>query len=82
MAHSGTVLSMLDGPEGVDPGFCIVGFRFRLLRRYFAYRLDESARIGRLLDLVSGGAPRCGPSHLLFRSAAKIGAWVASVAFH
>ena len=57
MAQSGTVLCMLDGPEEVDPGFCIVWFRFRLLRRYLAYWPDESARIGRLLELVGGGAP-------------------------
>ena len=73
MSHSGTVLSLLDGPEGVDPGFCIVWFRFRLMRRYLAYRPDESARIGRLLDLVREGAPGHGPVHLLVRSAAKIG---------
>ena len=73
MAHSGTVLSMLDGPEGVGPGFCIVWCWFRSVRRYLAYRPDESARIGRLLDLVSGGAPGHGPLHLLVRSAAEIG---------
>ena len=73
MAHSSTVLGKLDGPEGVDPGFCIVWLRFRLLRRYLAYRPDESARIGRLLDLVSAGAPGHGPLHLLVRSAAKVG---------
>ena len=73
MSHSGTVLSLLDGPEGVDPGFCIVWFRFRLMRRYLAYPPDESARIGRLLDLVSEVAPGHGPVHLLVRSAAKIG---------
>ena len=73
MAYSGTILSMLDGPEEVDPGFCIVWFRFRLLRRYLAYRPDETARIGRLLELVSGGAPGHGPLQLLVRSAAKIG---------
>ena len=28
MSHSGTVLSLLDGPEGVDPGFALSGFRF------------------------------------------------------
>ena len=73
MAHSGTVLGILDGLEEVDPCFCIVWFRFRLLRRYLAYRLDENARIGRLPDLVSGGTPGHGPLHLLVRSAAKIG---------
>ena len=50
-----------------------VWFRFRLLRSYLAYRPDESARIGRLLDLVGGGAPGHGPLHLLDRGAAKIG---------
>ena len=57
----------------VHPGFCIVWFRFRLLRRYLAYRPDESARVGRLPELVTGGAPGHGPLHLLVRSAAKIG---------
>ena len=75
MAHSGTVLSMLDGPEGVDPGFCIDWFRFRLLRRYLAYRLDESARIGRLLELVSGrgGLLDMGPCIFLFEVLLKLG---------
>ena len=73
MSHSGTVLSLLDGPEGVDPGFCVVWFRFRLMRRYLAYRPDEFAGIGRLLDLVREGAPGHGPVHLLVRSAAEIG---------
>ena len=49
LAHTGTVLGMLDGPEFVDPVACIVWFRFRLMRRY--------ARIGRLLDLTWAGAP-------------------------
>ena len=38
LAHTGTVLGMLDGPECVDPSACIVWYRFRLLRRYLAYR--------------------------------------------
>ena len=61
LAHTGTVLGMLDGPEYVDPVACIVWFRFRLMRRYLAYRPFETARIGRLLELVSGGAPGHGP---------------------
>ena len=36
LAHTGTVLGLLDGPECVDPGACIVWYRFRLLRRYLA----------------------------------------------
>ena len=56
LAHTGTVLGVLDGPKCVDPGACIVWYPFRLLRRNLAYRPLESAKIGRLLDLVSNGA--------------------------
>ena len=31
-ASVGAVLSFLDGPTGCDPAFCVVWFRFRLLR--------------------------------------------------
>ena len=34
LASIGAVLSLLDGPTGCDPAFCVVWFRFRLLRRY------------------------------------------------
>ena len=54
--HTGTVLGMLDCPECVDPSVCIVWYRFRLLRRYLAYRPVEVARVGRLLVLVGGDA--------------------------
>ena len=64
---------MLDGPGFVDPVACIVWFRFRLMRRYLAYRPFETARIGRLLELVSGGAPGHGPVHLLVESASSLG---------
>ena len=30
LASVGAVLSLLDGPTGCDPAFCIVWFRFRL----------------------------------------------------
>ena len=73
LAQTGTVLGMLDGPECVDPSACIVWYRFRLLRRYFAYRPLESAGVGRLLDLVSDGALGHGPVHLLVGSAASLG---------
>ena len=73
LAHTGTVLGMLDGPEFVDPVACIVWFRFRLMRRYLAKRPLEAARIGRLLELVSGGAPGHGPVHLLVESACSLG---------
>ena len=64
---------MLDGPEFVDPVMCIVWFRFRLMRRYLANRPLEAVRIGRLLELVSGGAPGHGPVHLLVESASSLG---------
>ena len=73
LAHTGTVLGMLDGPECVDPSACIVWYRFRLMRRYLAYRPLESARIGRLLDLVSDGAPGHGPVHFLVESDSSLG---------
>ena len=36
LASVGAVLSLLDGPTGCGPAFCVVWFRFRLLRRYLA----------------------------------------------
>ena len=36
LANVGAVLSLLDGPTGCDPCFCVVWFRFRLLCRYMA----------------------------------------------
>ena len=40
-ASIGAVLSLLDFPSGCDPPFCVVWFRFRMLRRYLAYRPGE-----------------------------------------
>ena len=57
LVHSGTVLGILDGSEAADPSVCVVWYRFRMLLCYLAYRPQESARIGRLLDLASNGAP-------------------------
>ena len=48
-ANVGAVLSLLDGPTGCDPAFCVVWFRFRLLRRYLALRPAEVGRVHRLL---------------------------------
>ena len=36
LAIVGAVLSLTDGPTGCYPAFCVVWFRFRLLRRYLA----------------------------------------------
>ena len=72
LANVGAVLNLLDGPQGCDPAFCVVWFRFRMLRRYLAYWPGEVARVYRLLDSVAGGCPGHGPVHLLVDSAAEI----------
>ena len=73
LANVGAVLSLLDGPQLCDPAFCVVWFRFRMLRRYLACRPSEVPRVYRLLDSVAEGCPGHGPAHLLVESAAKIG---------
>ena len=73
MANGGAVLSLLDGPSGCDPAFCVVWFRFRMLRRFLAYRPGEVSRVYRLLESAAEGSPGHGPAHLLIRSAAEIG---------
>ena len=73
LACVGAVLSLLDGPTGCDPAFCVVWFRFRLLRRYLALWPAEVRRVYRLLEMVGEGCPGHGPIHLLSASAAEIG---------
>ena len=73
MADVGAVLSLLDGPTGCDPAFCVVWMRFRLLRRYLALWPAEVGRVYRLLAMVGEGCPGHGPNHLLSDSAAEIG---------
>ena len=45
LADVGAVRSLLDGPTGCDPAFCVVWFRFRLLRRYLALWPAEVGRV-------------------------------------
>ena len=73
LANVCAVLSLLDGPTGCDPLFCVVWFRFRLFRRFLALWPSRIGRAYRLLDMVSEGCPGHGPVHLLFASAAEIG---------
>ena len=73
LAHVGAVLTLLDGPPGCDPGFFVVWCRFRLLRRYLAYRPLEAPRIFKLLGLVAAGKPGFGPIHLLVGKANALG---------
>ena len=67
------LVSLLDGPPGCDPAFCVVWFRFRMLRRHLAFRPGEVFRIKRLLEHAADGCPGHGPAHLLIESAAEIG---------
>ena len=69
LASVGAVLGLLDGSTGCGPAFCVVWFRFRLLRRYLALWPAEVGRVYRLLAMVQGH----GPVHLLSASAAEIG---------
>ena len=55
LASVGAVLSLLDGSTGCDPAFCVVWFRFRLLRRYLALWPAEVGRVYRLLAMVHEG---------------------------
>ena len=73
LASIGAVLSLLDGPTGCDPAFCIVWFRFRLFRRNLALWPSQVGRVYRLLEMVSEGCLGDGPIHLLSASAAEIG---------
>ena len=73
LADPGAVLSLLDGPSGCDPAFCVVWFRFRMLRRYLVCRPGEVFRIFRLLGHAADGCLGHGPAHLLIESAAEIG---------
>ena len=72
LASVGAVLSLLDGPTGCDPAFCVVWFRFRLLRRYLALWPAEVRRVYRLPEMVGESSLGHGPFHLLTASAADI----------
>ena len=73
LASVGAVLSLLDGPTGCDPAFCVVWFRFRLHRRYLALWPTEVGRVYRLLEMVSEACPGHGPIHLLSAGASENG---------
>ena len=77
LANVGAVLSLLDCPQGCDPANCVVWCRFRMIRRYLAYRPSEIGGVYRLLDMVRDGCPRHGPVHLLVASVTGVGfQWV------
>ena len=72
-ASIGAVFCLMDGPTGCDPAFCVVWFRFRLLRRFLALWPSQIDRAYRILEMVGEGSPGHGPIHLLSASAAEIG---------
>ena len=73
LANAGAALSLLGGPPGCDPAFCVVCFPFRMLRRNLAYRPGEVPWVYRLLDGGAEGCPGHGSAQLLVESAAEIG---------
>ena len=73
LANVGAVLSLLDGPAGCDPSYCVVWFRFRLFRRYLAFWPSQVSRAYCLLEMVGEGCLGHGPLHLLVSSAAENG---------
>ena len=73
LADIGAVLYLRDGPQGSDPAFCLVWFRFRMSRRNLACRPGEVPGAHRLLDSVAEGCPGLGLVHLLVDSAAEVG---------
>ena len=82
MASVGAVLSLMDGPTGCDPAFCVVWFRFRLFRRYLALWPFQVGRACPLLEMVSEGCLGHCPVHLLVASAAVIGfRWALTLAW-
>ena len=73
LASVGAVLSLLDGLQVCDPAYCIVRFRFRLIRRYLVHWPFEVGWVYRFLDVVSEGCPGHGPIHLLASNAVDVG---------
>ena len=81
LAGVGAVLSLMDGPTGCDPAYCVVWFRFRLLRRYLALWPSQVGRAYRLLEMVSEVCPGHGSMHLISVGPCQDGlvsTWVAS----
>ena len=73
MANVGAVRACWMVFRDCDPAHCVVSCRFRVVRRYLAYRPSEVGRICCLLDMVREGCPGHGPVHLLVASATGIG---------
>ena len=59
LASVGAVLSLLDGPAGCDPAFCVVWFRFSLYFRRYSGSCGPAqvGRAYRLLEMAGEGCP-------------------------
>ena len=68
LASTPAILNRLDGPVVLILLSTLSGPRFRKMRRYLAYYLEEEPRTFRMLDLISRGAQGHGPVHLLLES--------------
>ena len=74
LANPAVLWSLLDGPEGCDPGYHVVWCWSRMLRRFVAYnaRVADLAGVYGSLGVEGAGAPGHGPIQLLVRSASVI----------
>ena len=61
MANHHAVLSLLDAPDCCDLALYVIWVRFRQMRRFLAYRLNDVPRIHGLLDLAAACRPGHGP---------------------
>ena len=57
LASTPAILRLLDGLLVLILAFHFVSARFRMMRRYLAYCLDEAHRIFRMLDLICREGP-------------------------
>ena len=73
LASAGAMLSLLDGPTGCDPAFCIVWFRFRMLRWYLAYRPEEVPRVYRMIGSAAEGCPGHGLRTCFLKALLRLG---------
>ena len=56
LASIGAVLGLLDGPTGCDPAFCVIWFRFRLLRGVLLFGLLRQVGFTVFWKWLVGGA--------------------------
>ena len=75
LASVGAVLTLMDAPQGCDPAYSVVCFRFRMIRRYLAYRPSEVDRFIVCWIWLRRAAPGHGLTHFLASGAADVLGW-------